>query len=414
MHVLVIAQLFPPDIGGGSTRAYNVVKSLFSLGHKVTVITAFPHYPTGKIPKKYRHRLISIENFRKVKIIRTWVPPLASRGLARRLVLYISFIVSSLFAFPFTEHVDVVWAANPNILSVYPSLVYRLFKKCQVVQNVDDLWGGEELYNAGLLRSRLLRKVADFVSGLAYMTSAAITPISPAYVDVIVSRYKVDPKKVHVVPAGVDIDNFKAFCARENEGDTFNVLYIGSLALAYDFDCVLKAANLLSSENRIKFVIQGEGELGDYLRSKVKEMNLQNTDIILKVVSRGKVAEILSSADVLLLPLRNVNYTGISSKLYEYQASGRPIICCSKGQPARYISQTGSGIVVNPSNPNDLAKAIIFLFNNRELGEKLGKAGRRSVEENLSLEKIGSKVMTVFKQVLRNPPSIDKAERQVT
>ena len=402
MHILVIAQLFPPDMGGGSTRAYNAVKGLVSLAHEVTVITAFPHYPTGKIPKKYRHRLISIENFGKVKIIRTWVPPLASRGLAKRFVLYISFIVSSLFAFPFTEHVDAVWAANPNILSVYPSLVYRLFKKCQVVQNVDDLWP-EELYDAGMLRSRLLRKVADFVSGLTYMTSTAITPLSPGYVDVIVSRYKVDPKKIHVVPVGVDLDTFKAFSSTKltNEGDTFIVLYIGSLALAYDFDCVLKAASLLSSENRIKFVIQGEGELRDYLRFKVKEMNLQNTDIILKVVSRHEVAEILSSADVLLLPLRNVNYTGIASKLYEYQASGRPIICCMRECAcAQYILQTGSGIVVNPGNPNDLAKAVLSLFNNRELRQKLGKAGRQYVEDNLSCEKIGLKIEQVFKSTL--------------
>lgn len=44
--------------------------------------------------------------------------------------------------------------------------------------------------------------------------------------DVIVSRYKVDPKKVHVVRAGVDIDNFKAFSSAKqtNERDAFNVL----------------------------------------------------------------------------------------------------------------------------------------------------------------------------------------------
>lgn len=401
MNVLVIAQLFPPDMGGGSTRAYNAVKSLARLGHKVTVITAFPHYPTGKIAKRYRRRLVCVENFGNFLTIRTWVPPLASRGLGKRLGLFISFIISSLFALPFTEHVDVIWAANPNILSVYPSLIYSLLKKCPVVQNVDDLWP-DELYNAGMLNSYVSRKIANFVSGFAYMASAAVTPISPAYVDVIVSKYKVDPKKVHVVPAGVDLDNFKAFFPRKqtNRGDMFNVLYIGALALGYDFGCVLAAASHLSFEKRIKFIIQGEGELGDYLRFKVKEMNLQNVDVILRVVSRKEVAEILIRADVLLLPLQGLNYTGISSKIYEYQASGRPIVCCSSGQPARYILQTGSGIVVNPGNSNDLAKAIISLFNHRELGEKLGRAGRLYVEENLSCEKIGLKMEQVFESTL--------------
>ena len=47
MKVLIISQYFPPDIGGGSTRAYNITKGLIRKGCKVILITAFPHYPTG-------------------------------------------------------------------------------------------------------------------------------------------------------------------------------------------------------------------------------------------------------------------------------------------------------------------------------------------------------------------------------
>jgi len=400
MHVLVIAQLFPPDMGGGSTRAYNVVKGLTSLGHKATVITAFPHYPTGKIPREYRWKLISVETVGKAKVIRVWVPPVASKGLARRLVLFVSFIGSSLFALPFVGDVDVLWAANPNILSVYSALVYRFFKRCPTVQNADDLWP-EELYNLGILNSRILRKIAESIARLAYATSKAVTPISPAYVDVIVNKYEVDSRRVHVVPAGADLDNFRASVVKcEKEGDIFKVLYIGALSPAYDFDYVLEAANMLSSENRIKFIIQGQGELGEQLMLKIRAMNLHNVDAILRVVSRRKVAEVLRSADVLLLPLRKLEYTGISSKLYEYQASGKPIICCARGQPARYIAKTGSGIIVTPGDYDGLSKAIVFLFNNRDVAEKMGNAGRKYVEENLSCEKIGLKLEEIFKATL--------------
>ena len=400
MRILVIAQLFPPDMGGGSTRAFNAAKGLVSLGHEVTVITAFPHYPTGKIPSEYKRRLMSVEALGKAKVIRVWVPPIASSGLAKRLILYLCFVASSLTAFPFVGRIDLVWAANPNILSAYPALMYHLFKKCPVVQNVDDLWP-EELYNFGILASRKLRKIAEFFSSVAYATSTAITPISPAYIDVIVNKYEVSSQKVYVIPAGVDLDNFKAFAAKhEKEGDTFKVLYIGALSPAYDFDYVLRAASQLSSERRIRFIIQGQGELGERLRFRVKQMNLQNVDVILKVVGRRGVAETLGSADVLLLPLRKLEYTGISSKLYEYQASGKPIICCARGQPARYISHTGSGIIVDPGDYESLSKAIVFLFNNRDIAEKLGNAGREYVEENLSCKKIGLKMEEVFKTVL--------------
>ena len=400
MRILVIAQLFPPDMGGGSTRAFNAVKGLISRGHRVTVVTAFPHYPTGKIPGKYKRKMISVETLGKAKVFRAWVPPVASKGVARRLVLFFSFIFSSLFALPFVGRVNVIWATNPNVLSVYSALVYSFFKKCPIVQNVDDLWP-EELYNLEILKSRILRKIAERVSRLSYALSEAVTPISPAYVDVIVNKYEVNSQRVHVVPAGVDLDNFKVFEAKHGkETDVFRVLYIGALSPAYDFDYVLKAAKMISSEQRIKFVIQGEGELSDRLRTKIKEASLRNVDVILKVVSRLEVAEILSSADALLLPLKKLEYTGISSKLYEYQASGKPIVCCARGQPAQYVSRTGSGIIVDPGDYESLGKAILLLFNHRDEAKKLGDAGREYVENNLSCERIGLEIEKVFKITL--------------
>jgi len=179
MRILVIAELFPPDMGGGSTRAFNVVKGLSLAGCDVTVVAAFPHYPTGNVPGRYRWKPLSVECEGGLKVIRTFVPSLVSRGLARRLVLFLSFLVSSLFALPFVGCVDVVFAANPNVFSVYSALVYGFFKGCSVVQNVDDLWP-EELYNLGMLKSRIVRKIAEFVSGFAYKASAAIESLENA------------------------------------------------------------------------------------------------------------------------------------------------------------------------------------------------------------------------------------------
>jgi glycosyltransferase involved in cell wall biosynthesis len=87
---------------------------------------------------------------------------------------------------------------------------------------------------------------------------------------------------------------------------------------------------------------------------------------------------------------------GVSTKLYEYQAVGKPIICCSAGQPAKYVEETNSGIVVKPGDYEALAKAVLYLKNNSDVARKLGDSGRRYVEDNLSIEKIGEKMMTVF------------------
>jgi len=405
MRVLVISQLFPPDMGGGATRAYNVVRGLVLNGCNVTVIASFPHYPYGKIPEKYRWKPITVEQMDGFKVIRTFMLPISSQGLGKRILIFATFAVSSLFALPLAKKIDVIWAANPNIISVFPSIIYATVKRCPIIQNVDDLWP-EELYELGMLNEKSpLTKFAELLAKISYKISKAITPISPGYVKVICGKYSINPNKVYVIRAGVDINKFKACDSVNKCKEAFKVLYSGAFSVAYDFDQVLLAAKLLENVKDVEFILQGGGELAPYLKARVRELKLENVKIVDKILSRDDVAKLLSEADALILPLRNFGrpYLGISSKLYEYQAVGKPVICCAKGQPAEYVEETRSGVVVKPGDYEALAKAILYLKNNSDLAKEFGQSGRRYIEDNLSIEKVGKEMMVVFKKVLRHP-----------
>jgi hypothetical protein len=171
-------------------------------------------------------------------------------------------------------------------------------------------------------------------------------------------------------------------------------LYIGAFSPAYDFVQIFRAAKLLSNSEEIEFIIQGGGELASALKSKIEETKSNNVKVIEKIVTRQEVVKELDEADVLLLPLNGVGSIemGISSKLYEYQAAGKPIICCSNGQPARYVSETKSGIVVKPGDYEAIAKAVLSLRANSEFARKLGENGHNYVESEVSIEAIGSRM----------------------
>jgi hypothetical protein len=51
MHVIILSQIFPPDMGGSATRAYNITRGLILNNVKVTVVAGFPHYSSGNVPK---------------------------------------------------------------------------------------------------------------------------------------------------------------------------------------------------------------------------------------------------------------------------------------------------------------------------------------------------------------------------
>ena len=116
MKVLVLAQYFAPDMGGGSTRATNVVKGLQIKGCEVSVVTAFPHYPHGRVSAKYKHKAIVPESFENAEVYRVWIPSLPHSNVANRVILHLCFIFSSLFALPFIGKIDVVWAIGPVIM----------------------------------------------------------------------------------------------------------------------------------------------------------------------------------------------------------------------------------------------------------------------------------------------------------
>lgn len=400
MHILIISQIFPPDLGGSATRAYNLGKGLIANGCKVTVVAGFPHYPTGNVPREYREKALVKESMDGMSVIRTFVPPLASKGFARRLILFMCFIISSLFPIPLIRGIDGVFASNPHILAIFPAFVYKMVYRCPVVLNVDDLWP-ETLYDLGMLKSNISMSIGELVAKLAYSMANAITPISLGYVETIVNKYGIEESKVIVVPGGVDLSIFNCGFDASDQKDGFKVLYIGAFSSAYDFDQVLKAAKLLENAG-VKVVLQGSGEKASNIRDGMKRLDVKNVELIEKTVARKEVAKLLSDSDVLLLPLSGMKNVekGISSKLYEYQAAGKPIICCSAGQPARYVEETNSGIVVKPGDYEALAKAVIYLREHVDVAEKLGKSGGQYVEENLSIERIGLRMKEILAYIL--------------
>ena len=395
MHVLIIAQYFPPDMGGGSTRVSNVVKGLLSKGCNVTVIAAFPHYPHGKVPVKYKGKPIVAEQAGGAKVLRVWVPSLPHSSVVNRVVLHACFVVSSLFALPFVEGFDVVWAANPNLFCFYSAIVYGLAKRKPIVRNVDDLWP-EVFYELGLVKSWLVRVLLDFLAKLSYVVPDALTPISAGYVSRIVEKYGVDERKFHVVEVGVD--SVEPLDIHENMKDRFVVMYCGLLGLGYDFDIVLEAASLLAENEDILFVIRGVGELASRLRRQVRSLDLKNVVLDTNFLPEAKLVALLRSADVFVLPMASASSVdeGLPTKVFEYQAYGKPTICVSSGEPARYVEATGSGLIVKPKDAYAFADAVVRLYKDKKLATELGWNGWQHVSQNLTAEKIGEQMYKVL------------------
>ena len=391
--MLVIAQYFPPDLGGSATRAHNLAKGLSLNGCNVTIIAAFPHYPYGEIPREYRWKLLKVEWMGKIKVVRTYMPPIKSEGFFKRIVLLGVFAVSSLFALPFVGKVDAVWSS-----SWVPGIVYGRVKRRPVALNEDDLTL-EDLVDLRLIsEDSLVLRMAEWVYRVFLVKADVVTPISPAYVETLSKKYCVKESRIHLVRGGVDLSVFKPSVHRQESGK-FVVLYSGAFSVAYDFEQILRAAKIVEAvDGDVEFVVQGKGELLGSMLSKMAELNVKSVKIVDRLLSRQDVAELLGQADVLVLPIAEYEkpYRGMSSKLYEYQAVGKPIICCSRGLPSAYVKETNSGLAVYPGDYEALAEAVINLKENSELARMMGENGRKYVESEASIEAVGLRMKEIF------------------
>jgi glycosyltransferase involved in cell wall biosynthesis len=388
-------------MGGGSTRASNLVNSMSKKGYKITVITCFPHYPYGKIPKEYHNKIISIEYMNSVQIIRVFTPPLPSEGILYRMLLFISFTFAPLLAFAYIKDINYVWAANPNIVSFFPAKFYGFLKRSPVILNIDDLWPDVPI-QIGMIKSTTMIYLLKIITKFVYRASDAFTPISPQYRDEIIDKYYVNPNKIEVIPGGVDINIFKNQKIIKN--DVYTVMYIGAFSPTYDFDSIFKAAKILENNNDIKIVLQGAGELYNWIYKLKKELNTDNIEIVNKIVSREKVAQLLTSADALLLPLGHSQHVqmGISTKLYEYQAAGKPIICFAKGMQADYVKKTGCGVILEPGDYIGLAKSIKYLKENSSVANQYGLNGKNYIINTMTLEALSEKFSKLLNKLKTN------------
>lgn len=395
-NVLMLSQYFPPDVNGSSTRSYNVARSLLSQGCKVTVISTFPHFPERKFSKKYSHKISFIEESDGIKIIRMWIPKLPHSPYYKRVLLHISFCFAVLFGLSRVGKFDVIVAMNPTFFVGFPAWICKVFFQKKLIRNVDDLWP-EVFYDLGIVKSKFLKRVLDFFSNISYKVSDAIIPVSQGYVSTLTEKYHIPKEKIFVIEHGVDIKKFGSLAKKHlNQNEKKTIMYSGAINIGYDFEPVIKAAKLLESFS-VRFVIRGTGENVDDVRKMIKRFEVKNVEVQTDLLEKNEFIDYLNTADVFLLPMNfGVIDYGLPTKILEYQVLGKPIVCISSGEAGRYIERTKSGLVLKEKDSKKLAEMIKKLIIDENLAKQLGTNGFEYINKNLTLEKVGERLLKVI------------------
>lgn len=146
----------------------------------------------------------------------------------------------------------------------------------------------------------------------------------------------------------------------------------------------------------------GDGPEKEKLLQKVRQHSISNITF-LNPVPKSQVPSFLHQADLLLHCLRplNVFRHGISpNKMYDYLASGKPVIMSAEAVN-NIVQEAQAGITVEPGNPEALAEGILRLYRlTPEERERLGANGRSYVEKYHDINILGEKLAEVIHSVI--------------
>jgi glycosyltransferase involved in cell wall biosynthesis len=185
--------------------------------------------------------------------------------------------------------------------------------------------------------------------------------------------------RVHttVISNGVDTSFFrpnlrsaeirKECGANNNE---FLVGYCGLHGLAQGLDAVIEAADHLRLNNKICFVMIGDGPVKDSLIEMANKRQLRNV-VFLDRRPKKDMPAIVASCDAMLVPLTAFLPGTMPSKVYEALAAGTPPIVAKGCEGETLTLRHAAGLTFLPMDGESLASAVSTLADNPVLREQM-------------------------------------------
>jgi len=122
-------------------------------------------------------------------------------------------------------------------------------------------------------------------------------------------------------------------------------------------------------------------------------------------LDRQAVADLLASSRVglvTLLPTRG-HVDSMPNKLFEYMSAGIPVVASNFPLWKSMVEPTGSGLCVDPTDPQAIAAAIDRLAGDEEFGARCGRNGRQAVVENYNWSGQANKLIALYGQLATLP-----------
>jgi glycosyltransferase involved in cell wall biosynthesis len=207
--------------------------------------------------------------------------------------------------------------------------------------------------------------------------------------------------KLAVVPLGIEPTALPARPFRDHPAP-FQISYVGRLAPVKGLHILIAAFDRLLKEGRdVRLRLMGDGPERGNLEADVKRRDLNSRVVFEGQIQWDQVRALLNDADTFAM---SSFAEGVPVVLMEAMSMMIPCVAPQIGGVPELIRNGIDGLLVPPSNHEELARAIALLMDDPTLRRRLGEAGRKRVLERYNLSRNTARLATVFRQRLTSAP----------
>ncbi|MBO7615259.1 MAG: glycosyltransferase family 4 protein [Bacilli bacterium] len=395
MKILIVSQGYWPE----NFRISSIAEYLALLGHKVTVLTGLPNYPKGKIYDGYKSHENWTQNKNRVQIIRA--KTIARRhGPFFRILNYWSFPhYASKLIKKLDNDFDVVLINELSpIMSAIPGLKYAKKYNKKVLMYEMDLWP-ESLLAGGISNKSLVYKHYKKVASKIYSSCDKILVSTKEHIQYIKNLPNCEELSIDYLPQCAD-PVFEENDFRTEENDFLDLVFAGNVGVSQSLETIIKAADIVKHDKRIKFHIVGSGSALKNVIELANELKLDNV-VFYNNLEIQDMVNLYKLADGMLVTLENKSYANmtIPGKVQSYMAAGKPIIGAISGSCNSFIKDNEIGRVCEAEDYQSFADIILNLKKDELV--KYGQNSKKMYFEKFNMKNFINTLVESLKDIIR-------------
>lgn len=383
MRVLLINQVFSPDVAATAQHAHDLGRHLVRQGHEVDVIAGRSLYGQkgAQLPRD--------ETIDGIRVHRVGMSLFGKAGILLRALDFVLMYIAMAFRAMTVRRPDVVVCFTTPPFIALAGLALRMLRGAKFVYWVMDLYPDAPVACGVMRETSPLTRFFEWLNRLCLRRADRVVVLGRCMEERIRAKGIAGDHVVHIgvwspeeptAEIGHEDNPYRREWAL---GDRFVVMYSGNFGLGHDVQTMCEAAARLDGDDAWRFVFVGGGKKKAEVEAFVKERCLKNA-ILAPYQPREKLAYSLSCADVHLATLmEGCEGIMVPCKLFGSMGVGRPTVFIGhpSSELARVLTENECGLAVRQGDVDGLVAALTRLKNDRALCRRMGENARRSMKD---------------------------------